>query len=66
MKKEIKHYENAEGEVILAYAGLSRPYRTNEPFVEGYWIILDSYGSEQFVPKNQFETKYWELKKPQK
>ena len=64
MKKEVKHYENMEGKVILAYAGLSRPYRENEPFVEGYWILTDSYGSEQFIPKIPFEREYWEVKTP--
>ena len=66
MKKEVKHYENMAGKVILAYAGLSRPYRENEPFVEGYWILIDSYGSEQFIPKIPFEREYWEIKKPEK
>ena len=64
MKKEVKHYENMAGDVILAYKGLSRPYRENEPFVEGYWILEDSYGSEKFIPKIPFEREYWEIKKP--
>lgn len=64
MTKEVKRYENADGKVVLAYAGLSRPYHEKEPFVMGYWIIIDAYGSEQFIPKPAFEKEYWEVKTP--
>lgn len=64
MTKEVKRYENMAGKVVLAYVGLSRPYQENDPFVEGYWILTDSYGSEQFIPKIPFEREYWEIKTP--
>lgn len=64
MDKKIKRYENDKGQVILAYEGLSRPYVENEPFIEGFWILTDKYGSEQFVPKPNFVKTYREIKSP--
>ena len=64
MQKEWKHYEDNTGKVILAYYGLSRPMNQNNPFIEGYWVSLDLNGSEQFIPKPEFERDYREVKKP--
>lgn len=62
--KNVKHYENEQGQVILAYEGLSRPYVENEPFIEGFWVLTDKYGSEQFIPKPEFIKIYREIKLP--
>ena len=62
--KNVNRYENNEGKVILAYEGLSRPYHENEPFIEGFWILTDKYGSEQFIPKPEFIKIYREIKLP--
>ena len=64
MTKEWKHYESNDGKLVVAYYGLSRPMNENDPFIEGYWISLDLYGSEQFIPKLEFEQEYHEVKKP--
>ena len=68
MEKVWKHYEDNTGNTgkcILAYYGLSRPMNQNNPFIEGYWISLDLNGSEQFIPKLEFERDYREVKKPE-
>lgn len=64
MKKEWKHYENAEGKLVIAYYGLSRPMNENDPFLYGYWTSLDLHGSEKFTPKLEFEKEFHEVKKP--
>ena len=64
MKKEWKHYESSEGKLVIAYYGLSRPLKESDPFYEGYWISTDLYGSEQFIPKPEFEKNFHEVKKP--
>ena len=64
MQKEWKHYESSEGKLVIAYYGLSRPLKESDPFYEGYWISTDLYGSEQFIPKPEFEKNFHEVKKP--
>lgn len=65
MVKDWKHYESNDGKLVIAYYGLSRPMNENDPFIYGYWISLDLNGSEQFIPKNEFEKEYREVRKPE-
>lgn len=65
MIKDWKHYENNDGRLIIAYYGLSRPMNESDPFMYGYWVSLDLNGSEQFIPKLDFEKEFREVKKPE-
>ena len=58
---EYTKYEDSKGAIVFARQGLSNPVNENEPFLDGYWILLDTNGSVQFVPRKEFEQEYKEV-----